>query len=70
MTREEILTMWVEASGTWAITPEIERFAALVAEWEREECAKLCDAQPGQVDAYAFVAKAIRNRSKPEREAA
>ena len=41
----------------------IERFAALVAAAEREECAKVCDELDAQVDKYpAACAAAIRAR--------
>ena len=48
MNKEEIIRMAKEASGDdWGIfkdfMPEIERFAALVAVAEREECAKVCE---------------------------
>jgi nitroreductase len=51
MTREEILALardaqTYHATETWAysLAPnQLERFAALVAAHEREECAKVCD---------------------------
>jgi hypothetical protein len=54
MNREGIINMAREAcdtdkvdawhNGFWTLTQgELERFAALVAEAEREECAKVCD---------------------------
>ena len=54
MTKEEIIEMLrascdkdrvdPEQNGFWVIvTEELERFARLVAEKEREACAKLCD---------------------------
>ncbi len=48
MNRDDIIRMAREAGGDdWGIfrdfMPEIERFAKLVAAFEREECAKLCD---------------------------
>ena len=48
MTQEEIISMACEAGGEdWGIfkhfLPELERFAKLVAEKEREECALLCE---------------------------
>jgi hypothetical protein len=59
MTKEEIICMALEAGfnkfdyglrddGSWATyfdcwPEQIERFAALVAAAEREECAKVCD---------------------------
>jgi hypothetical protein len=61
MTKEEIICMALEAGfnkfdyglrddGSWATyfdcwPEQIERFAALVAEAEREACAKFCDAR-------------------------
>ena len=56
MTREDIIRMAREAcdkdtvdawhNDFWTITQEeIERFAALVAAAEREECAKVCEAE-------------------------
>ena len=54
MTRDDIIRMaeeagfqtdlqdvWITYDGIWS--EEFERFAALVAAAEREECAKLCD---------------------------
>ena len=48
MNKEEIIRIAKKASGDdWGIfkdfMPEIERFAALVAAVEREECAHICD---------------------------
>jgi hypothetical protein len=45
--REDVIRMAKEAGGDdWGIfrdfMPEIERFAALVASAERDECVKLC----------------------------
>jgi hypothetical protein len=56
MTRDDIIKLMREAcdkdkvdacaNGFWTITQdEIERFAALVAAAEREECLRLCDAR-------------------------
>ena len=55
MTKDDIIRMAREASdpdkvdpfhnGFWVLTQEeLERFAALVAAAEREECAKVCEA--------------------------
>jgi len=53
MTREDIIRMALEAgfmADSYLLNPpsdyknQLERFAALVAAHEREECAKLCDA--------------------------
>ena len=48
MTRDDIIRMAREAGNDdWGIfrdfMPEIERFAALVAAHEREQCAKVCE---------------------------
>ena len=57
MTREDIICMAREAYGDWypnAVPTELERFAALAAEWgakqEREACAKVCDAEVVRLD--------------------
>lgn len=51
MTRDDIIRMarksgaGIGSSGRWLVTQdELERFAALVATAEREECAKVCEA--------------------------
>jgi hypothetical protein len=70
MTTEDIIRMAREAGGNdWGIfrdfMPELERFAALVATAEREECAKVCE-QAG-IDGYGTLAAAllIRERGAP-----
>jgi hypothetical protein len=70
MTTEDIIRMAREVSGDdWLIfrgfMPELERFAALVAAFEREECAKVCE-QAG-IDGYGTLAAAllIRERGAP-----
>lgn len=53
MTRDDIVRMAREAGGhasgfgdRWVVyTPDLERFAALVAAAEREACAALCEAR-------------------------
>ena len=76
MTKDEIMRLAREAglavvleehaseygNGTFENTsyPELERFANLVAEHEREECAKVCEAQDEYGDEQ--YAKAIRAR--------
>jgi hypothetical protein len=65
MTTEDIIRMAREAGGNdWGIfrdfMPELERFAALVAAAEREECAKVCDARDA-----AYCAFSIRERGAP-----
>lgn len=70
MTRDEIIRMAREAcdadkvdawyGGFWTLTQEeLERFAAIVAAAEREECAKLCD---------SFKNKALGAQSGPDDE--
>ncbi|MFZ9273434.1 MAG: hypothetical protein ACO24B_08495 [Ilumatobacteraceae bacterium] len=55
MTREDILRVAHEAGFNWpeisttTIEERLERFAALVAEVEREACAKVCEAQQNRV---------------------
>ena len=44
--------------------PDLERFAALVAAHEREECAKVCEAEGQRIDAsWSSCAAAIRSRT-------
>jgi hypothetical protein len=49
MTREDIIRMAQEAelNAHGLVIDRLERFAALVAAHEREECAKLCDYRVG-----------------------
>lgn len=43
MTRDDIIRMANEAEMTTALVlPDLQRFAALVAQQEREACAKVC----------------------------
>ena len=74
MNRDDIIRMAREAGGDdWGIfrdfMPEIERFANLVAEAEREACAALCDRisdEDGFEGGYAnYCAHAIRERGAP-----
>lgn len=66
MTRDEIVRMAREAggyatnfNGRWMFyMADIERFATLVAATEREECARVCDAQ---VDAEYATGKVDHN---------
>jgi L-ascorbate metabolism protein UlaG (beta-lactamase superfamily) len=73
MTRDKIIRMMIEAcdtdkvgawhNGFWTITQEeLERFAALVAAAQREECAQVCEAITWS-DEAKFFAKAIRERT-------
>ena len=76
MTRDEILSMAKEAGGflgelpkgdAWMFFEEayLERFAALVAEKEREACAKVCEDVSEQFHAHAMdCAVAIRARGQ------
>ena len=76
MNRDDIIRMAREA-GLWpAVTDvfpkELERFAALVAEHEREACAKLCEEMARPIDDISTTiqwvasecAAAIRQRGK------
>ena len=75
MDREDIIRMAKEARmpyfyGTWEIVnvDGLERFAALVAAHEREECAKVANAWQTEVlnPLYSCdCATAIRRRGKP-----
>ena len=66
MTKDEIDTLWQKAMQESIKYGEMftrYHFAKLVAEAEREACAKLCDALQYDVDAYgATCAEAIRAR--------
>jgi hypothetical protein len=76
MTRDEILSMGRKAGAFIELAQEkdllwLERFAALVAEHERAECAKLCDGMEAStalsdLEKYRtrFIADAIRARSE------
>ena len=45
-------------------TDTLERFAKLIAEHEREECAKVCEAEGQRIDAsWSSCAAAIRGRT-------
>ena len=71
MTQEEIISM-AEQSGLWqdlylygGLRNNLERFAKLVAEKEREECAKLADVWVRAYDHPSeAIARSIRARSK------
>jgi hypothetical protein len=71
MTQDEIIEMAKEASasgnlaGLDAGTPLwLERFAKLVAEKEREACARLCEAMNKYMDDGEECAAAIRARGQ------
>ena len=69
MTKDDILSM-AEESGFAYIYPEpglltrLERFAALVAEKEREECAKVCEREGQSPYATKHAAANIRARGQ------
>lgn len=73
MNREEIIRMALEAGMshfsyfvTTAHVEDLERFADLVAEHEREACAKVCDGMDHNgVMIAADCAAAIRARGEP-----
>jgi len=64
MTQYDILRLAQEAGFTWEpisnISGPLERFAALVAAAEREQCAKVCETQQSN---WNYCAAAIRARS-------
>jgi hypothetical protein len=73
MTRDDIIRMALEAGANLSSNPDkwdileirdtdLERFAALVAAHEREECAKVCE-EPGW-NAANWCAKHIRARGE------
>ena len=82
MTRDDIIKMASEAElskdgfGAWlAMTEDLERFAQLVAEHEREACARVCEAYmeifpdfgeycKGGINGLTSAAKAIRARGQ------
>ena len=76
MTRDDIIRMakeagWKRVGRNPETGPEfpvlignLERFAALVAAHEREECAKVCEAEGQRIDAsWSSCAAAIRSRT-------
>jgi hypothetical protein len=70
MTKDDIDKLWHQATNEAVKNGEDftrYRFANLVAEHEREECAKLLDemaAQDKHSNYYVVAAKALRTRSK------
>ena len=77
MTREEVIRLAKEAKLSneigafgYPYLPELERFAALVAAHEREECAKVCDETTASWTQHTYnsacndCAAAIRARKK------
>jgi len=74
MDREDIIRMAKEARmpyfyGTWEIVnvDGLERFAALVAAHEREECAKLCEEVDGRITHYRAPDCAVAIRARGEK---
>ena len=71
MNREDIIRMarecFADPDGSLVLlTPELSRFAALVAAAEREACAKVCERLPAQqdIDVRDQCAAALRARGK------
>jgi hypothetical protein len=75
MTQDEIIAMLrascdkdkvdPEQNGFWVIhTPELEAFAKLIAQHEREACAKVCEEQYEYYGCDHVFAKAIRARGQ------
>ena len=65
MDREDIIRMAREAGldpDLWNYTDAFERFAALVAAAEREECAKLCEEQAIRSEASMRKSKTVKAR--------
>jgi hypothetical protein len=67
MTKDEILSMARDCGMETHldVKHKLERFAALVAEKEREECAKVCEQYKGH--GGNLFAPAIRARSKDKK---
>ena len=73
MNREDIIRLAEEAGlepRLWNHTDAFERFAALVAAHEREECAKVCDEEANDLscgedwnDCGRYLARTIRSRT-------
>lgn len=64
--------VYAPAAGRYGLDPRLEHFAQLVAEFEREACAKLSDAEPKvwRTDAptpQQRIAAAIRARGRREK---
>jgi hypothetical protein len=65
MTQDEIVEMTRQAGGFDATPKFLEAFAKLVAQHEREACAKLCEKwTPTDADGVCDVADAIRERGQ------
>jgi len=69
MTREDIIRLAQEAEipGSWELNwfdPYLDRFAALVAAHEREECAKVCEEVDGRITHYRAPDCAVEIRKR------
>jgi hypothetical protein len=66
MTKEDIIRMAGEAGIIYTRNTGtmLERFAALIAAHEREECAKVCDDWPNGRDDVYSIGVAIRARGE------
>jgi len=63
MTRDEIAQMMQDSSGMdWGTEAHFQRFAALVAQAEREACADICDQHATCEGVAQLCAEAIRSR--------
>jgi hypothetical protein len=55
MNRERVIELAREADACHdnvQVTPFLERFAALVVQHEREQCAKVCEQMSGPIETY------------------
>jgi hypothetical protein len=69
MTKHEIIEMaheaGIEYDWSFDFHMRLERFAALIAAAEREECAKVCESEGQRIDAsWSSCAAAIRARGE------
>ena len=67
MTRDQIAQLMQDSAGAdWGTEAHFQRFAAIVAVAEREECARVCDEVGGRdSDSHAWdAAAAIRARGE------
>jgi hypothetical protein len=64
MTQDQIVEMTRQAGGFDATPKFLETFAKLVAQQEREACAKVCEGRLQEGLNFEGCAKAIRARSK------
>ena len=58
--REAMLAVWHKDLQRWTIDPSVERFAQLVAEAEREACAKVCEAGMDQSTEERMKSKSVQ----------